>query len=279
MIELLMSLWLTPALSNADQQYVPAVDQSHWQISGDQFLCRMSQPLGLMATLAFAKEPGRHIEMQLQLDATHLELQDVQGQVVTAGWQPEQLAPAVRFSPSFTSAKLARFTEQIPLIMQQLQQGYWLKLSLDLPDQVIDLTVPNLKFEQALQQFQTCIAGLLPLRWEQAREYQLIYPKGERLADADNIAHLRVLASYIQQDKKVRKVLIDGHSDDAATSLANRVLSEERADEVASRLIEFGVNKQKIEIRAHGNRYPQAVGHGGPKHNRRVMIRLIRTPA
>ncbi len=279
MIELLMSLWLTPALSNADQQYVPAVDQSHWQISGDQFLCRMSQPLGLMATLAFAKEPGRHIEMQLQLDATHLELQDVQGQVVTAGWQPEQLAPAVRFSPSFTSTKLARFTEQIPLIMQQLQQGYWLKLSLDLPDQVIDLTVPNLKFEQALQQFQTCIAGLLPLRWEQAREYQLIYPKGERLADADNIAHLRVLASYIQQDKKVRKVLIDGHSDDAATSLANRVLSEERADEVASRLIEFGVNKQKIEIRAHGNRYPQAVGHGGPKHNRRVMIRLIRTPA
>lgn len=279
MIELLMSLWLTPALSNADQQYVPAVDQSHWQISGDQFLCRMSQPLGLMATLAFAKEPGRHIEMQLQLDATHLELQDVQGQVVTAGWQPEQLAPAVRFSPSFTSAKLARFTEQIPLIMQQLQQGYWLKLSLDLPDQVIDLTVPNLKFEQALQQFQTCIAGLLPLRWEQAREYQLIYPKGERLADADNIAHLRVLASYIQQDKKVRKVLIDGHSDDAATSLANRVLSEERADEVASRLIEFGVNKQKIEIRAHGNRYPQAVGYGGPKHNRRVMIRLIRTPA
>ncbi|WP_306520078.1 OmpA family protein [Rheinheimera sp.] len=279
MIELLMSLWLTPALSNADQQYVPAVDQSHWQISGDQFLCRMSQPLGLMATLAFAKEPGRHIEMQLQLDATHLELQDVQGQVVTAGWQPEQLAPAVRFSPSFTSTKLARFTEQIPLIMQQLQQGYWLKLSLDLPDQVIDLTVPNLKFEQALQQFQTCIAGLLPLRWEQAREYQLIYPKGERLADADNIAHLRVLASYIQQDKKVRKVLIDGHSDDAATSLANRVLSEERADEVASRLIEFGVNKQKIEIRAHGNRYPQAVGYGGPKHNRRVMIRLIRTPA
>jgi len=278
-IDLLMSLWLAPAVIHADQQYVPAMDQSHWQISGDQFLCRMSQSLGAMATLAFTKEPGRQIEMQLQLDAVHLELQDVQGQVVTAGWQPVQTAPAVRFSPSFTSARLARFTEQAPLIMQQLQQGYWLKLSLDLPGQAIDLTVPNLKFEPALQQFQACIAGLLPLRWEQAREYQVIYPSGERLADADSLAYLRLLASYIQQDKKVRKILIDGHSDDAPTSLANRVLSEERADEVASWLIEFGVNKQKIEIRAHGNRYPQAVGHGGPKHNRRVMIRLIRTPA
>lgn len=279
MIELLMSLWLAPALADAGQQYMPAVDQSHWQISGDQFQCRMSQPLGLMATLAFFKEPGRNIEMQLQLDASHLELQDVQGQVVTAGWQPEQLAPQIRFSPSFTSAKLARFTEQIPLIMQQLQQGYWLKLNLDLPDQAIDLTVPNLKFDQAIQQFQTCIAGLLPLRWEQAREYVVIYPSGERLADAENLAYLQQLAAYIQQDKKVRKILIDGHSDDAPTNLANRVLSEERADEIGSRLIEFGVNKQKIEIRAHGNRYPQAVGHGGPKHNRRVMIRLIRTPA
>ena len=93
------------------------------------------------------------------------------------------------------------------------------------------------------------------------------------------MAYLQQLAAYIQQDKKVRKILIDGHSDDAPTNLANRVLSEERADEIGSRLIEFGVNKQKIEIRAHGNRYPQAVGHGGPKHNRRVMIRLIRTPA
>jgi len=271
----LLGLWLTSAAATAPQ-YTPAMDQSRWRISGDQFQCRMEQDLGAMGTLAFSKEPARAIEMQLTMHAAHLELQDVQGQVVTAGWQPEQLAPSVQFSPTFINAKVARFIEQVPLVMQQLQQGYWLQLKLDLPAQEITLTVPNIKSSAALAGFQSCIDALLPLSWAQAREFELFYPLNERQPSADDVAYLKTLALYIQQDKAVKKVLIDGYTDDMATSIANRVMSEERADEVASHLIEFGVSKNKLEIRAHGNRYP-AAGNKTQSHNRRVLVRLIRT--
>ncbi len=271
----LLGLWLTSAVATVPQ-YTPAMDQSQWRISGDQFQCRMEQDLGAMGTLAFSKEPARAIELQLTMHAAHLELQDVQGHVVTAGWQPEQVAPAVQFSPTFINAKVARFIEQVPVVMQQLQQGYWLQLMLDMPGQEVTLTVPNLKSNQAMAEFQSCIDGLLPLSWAQAREFQLFYPVNKRQPSADDAAYLKTLALYIQQDKAVKKVLIDGYTDDMATSIANRVMSEERADEVASHLIEFGVSKNKLEIRAHGNRYP-AAGSKTQSQNRRVLVRLIRT--
>lgn len=276
MITSLLGLWLTLGLPDAVPQYTPAMDQSQWHVSGDQFQCRMEQDLGAMGTLAFSKEPARVIEMQLTMHAAHLELQDVQGQIVTAGWQPEQLAPVVQFSPTFINAKVARFIEQVPLVMQQLQQGYWLQLVLDMPGQEVTLTVPNIKSGQALANFQSCIDGLLPLSWEQAREFQLFFPLNVRQPSADDATHLKTLALYIQQDKAVKKVLIDGYTDDMGTSIANRVMSEERADEVASRLIEFGVSKNKLEIRAHGNRYPAGAGNKTQSHNRRVLVRLIR---
>lgn len=276
MIFSLSGLWLTLALTDTVPQYTPAMDQSQWHVSGDQFQCRMEQDLGAMGTLAFSKEPARVIEMQLTMHAAHLELQDVQGQIVTAGWQPEQLAPAIQFSPTFVNAKVARFIEQVPQVMQQLQQGYWLQLVVDMPGQEVTLTVPSIKSNQAMVSFQHCIDGLLPLSWEQAREFQLFFPPHERQPSADDTTHLKTLALYIQQDKAVKKVLIDGYTDDMATSIANRVMSEERADEVASRLIELGVSKKKLEIRAHGNRYPAGTGKNNPSHNRRVLVRLIR---
>jgi sodium-type flagellar protein MotY len=272
----LLSLWLTPALSDTAAQYMPAMDQAQWQISGDQFQCTMQQNLGAMATLGFSKEPARSIEMQLTMHASHLELQDVQGQIVTAGWQQNQQAPLVQLSPVFINTKMARFIEQVPLVMQQLQQGYWLQLTLDMPGQEITLTVPSIKSSSALADFQSCIDKLLPLSWAQAREYQLFYHQSERQPSADDIAYLKTLARYIQQDSKVKKVLIDGYTDDMGTSIANRVMSEERADEVASHLMDFGVSKNKLEIRAHGNRYPAAAGTKTQSHNRRVLIRLIR---
>lgn len=279
MVELLLHLWLTPAISAVDQHYLPAVDQAQWQISGDQFRCRMSQSLGNIATLNFQQQPGEQIQLLLQLDAAHLELQDVQGQVVAAGWQPDTLAPALRFSPSEIYPKHASFDEQVPVLLQQLQQGFWLQLTLDMPGQTLQLQVPNLQFDQAMQQFQLCISKLLPMRWEQARDAEVLFAKGAALPDSHALAWLGQLASYIKQDGKIRKILLDGHSDDAATSLANRLLSEQRADDIASRLIELGVPKTKIEIRAHGNRYPQVQPLPATKPNRRVVIRLIRTPA
>jgi len=269
-------LWLGVAVAG-ESQLTPALDQANWQISGDRQQCRMAQQLGDVATLTFSQSAAANIELQLTMQASYLLLQDVQGQVVSSGWQAGAVAPAVRFSPSYLNPTQAIFTEQVPQILQQLQQGHWLKLALVLPGQDLTLLVPNVKSASAIVEFQHCLTQLLPLSWQQAREHQLYYGEGQRQPSAEDLAYLRLLARYILEDKQVRKILLDGYADDMGTSLADRLMSEERADEVAAHLIEAGVPKQRIELRAHGNRYPAANAGGAKPANRRVLIRLIRS--
>lgn len=269
-------LWLGAAMA-AEPQLTPALDQANWQISGDRQQCRMQQQLGDVASLAFVQQAAAPVELQLTMQASYLQLQDVQGQVVSSGWQVGHTAPAVRFSPTYLDPTRAVFTEQVPQVLQQLQQGHWLKLALQLPGEDLVLLVPNLKSASAMVDFQQCLSALLPLSWQQAREYQLFYPEGQRQPSAEDLAYLRLLARYVREDQQVRKVLLDGYADDMGTSLADRLMSEERADEVAAHLIEAGVARNKIELRAHGSRYPAATGSGAQSPNRRVLIRLIRS--
>lgn len=272
MISTLFFLALHSSVSLDAMAVVPAVDKSEWQVSGDFFECKMQQKLGPMAHLSFVQKPTQALELVLEMDSAHLKLQDVQATLTPADWQPGQFAPAARFSPQELSPHSARFVDNIPVLLQQLQRGYWMVLELDLPGQELSVKIPNLKSEAALIEFQKCTAALFPLLWEQAREYQVRFSQGARQPTPDDLEYLKTLARYIQQDTSVQKVLLDGHSNDAGTSLANRVVSEERADEVAARLIDLGVPKKKIEIRAHGNRYPLAKGQS----NSRVLVRLIR---
>ena len=89
---------------------------------------------------------------------------------------------------------------------------------------------------------------------------------------------LKQLAEYVKLDDKVSKVLIDGHTDNVGSPLANLQISRVRADDVASVLEEAGVAAGLIEVRAHGSRYPVAGNETelGKAKNRRVTVRLIR---
>src|SRR5690606_37571603 len=125
---------------------------------------------------------------------------------------------------------------------------------------------------------QGCVAQMSPLSWQQARDTEIYFASGKRQVDRQQLPSLQKLARYLQLDNSIKKILIDGHTDDVGTPLANRMLSQERADEVASRLIELGVKASMLEIRAHGNRYPLVPAQGqAEQSNRRVSIRLIRT--
>ena len=101
---------------------------------------------------------------------------------------------------------------------------------------------------------------------------------GQRtVTTAKDLKFLKDLVRYISLDSRVSKVLVDGHTDNTGSPLSNRLLSKERADDVAARLIEFGLPKDMLEVRAHGQRYPIIKNsEQGASSNRRVLVRLFR---
>lgn len=72
-------------------------------------------------------------------------------------------------------------------------------------------------------------------------------------------------------------VEVSGHTDSIGSDAANQVLSERRANAVASYLIGQGVQRERFEIVGMGERYPVASNDtdSGRALNRRVEIRLL----
>ena len=72
-------------------------------------------------------------------------------------------------------------------------------------------------------------------------------------------------------------VEVSGHTDSVGSDAANQVLSERRANSVASYLIGQGLMRERFEIVGMGERYPVASNDNdsGRALNRRVEIRLL----
>lgn len=66
---------------------------------------------------------------------------------------------------------------------------------------------------------------------------------------------LRRLATYLQQNPE-RRILIEGHTDSVGSDLANRLLSQRRAEAVAAELVALGVAQERITAKGYGESYP-----------------------
>jgi outer membrane protein OmpA-like peptidoglycan-associated protein len=87
---------------------------------------------------------------------------------------------------------------------------------------------------------------------------------------------LNTIASTLKEYNQT-VVEVSGHTDSIGSDAANQVLSERRANSVASYLIGQGVQRERFEIVGMGERYPVASNdtEQGRALTRRVEIRLL----
>ena len=277
-----LSLWFsTSAIGTAiaGSVLIQPAEQAQWQLDSSAFHCRLQQRVSGLGQVSFSQEPGQPLQLELELAQPYPALEQATVAARSADWQPDVIQPQ---SPPYIAelyhdSQISFLQAALPLF-QQVQAGAWLQFDLSNGRQQQQLLLTSVRGHEAVEQFRGCVAKMSPLSWQQARDTDIVFASGQRLVDRTQLPVLQKLARYLQLDPAVHKILIDGHTDDVGTALANRQLSKERADDVAARLIELGVKASMLEIRAHGNRYPLLPAQGkAEQSNRRVSIRLIRT--
>ncbi len=94
----------------------------------------------------------------------------------------------------------------------------------------------------------------------------------------DARATLSELASVFSRYPETR-LLVEGHTDSTGSEEYNQLLSERRADSVASDLIQRGVEARRIEMHGYGKSRPVADNSTpeGRQLNRRVEIHVVAT--
>ncbi|MBE0378083.1 MotY family protein [Pseudoalteromonas prydzensis] len=251
-----------------------------WHVSGDAFHCQLSQKLDNYAKLSVVSKPARAQYLDFEWLLTERAITDVRVFTRKGDWQNQHItAPTIQFFSADIVQQQVMFVQGVAPLLSAIKQGYWLDTIIGFGDEQLRLTFPTTHSDSAINQYQQCREQLAPLSWQQARDYEISFDSGERVVKRhEDLSYLEKLVRYIQLDPTVNKVMIDGHTDNVGSPLANRLLSKERADDVASRLIELGIDSQLIEIRAHGGRYPVAnnADTSGQSSNRRVLIRLFR---
>jgi len=95
-----------------------------------------------------------------------------------------------------------------------------------------------------------------------------------------SIKTLKLVAETLERNKWVKKVRIEGHTDDRGKDTFNMDLSQRRADSVMKHLVTFGIDTGRVEAQGFGETRPVASNKRarGRSKNRRVEFIIVDPP-
>lgn len=256
------------------------MEEVEWAVEGDQFECRLSQPVSGYGRAVFLRRAGERPVFHLEAASNLMRPGQAQLFMDPPPWQhhrrPAVLGQAqiedglivLRASQQQAGQMLAGLAEGMH---PTIQRAAWASAA-----ESVRVVVSSIGYQQAWQEFQTCAAGLLPLNFDQVSRSVVSFGSGGTSLSNDARALLDTVLVYIEADDGIGRIQLDGHSDNLGDRLANRELSRQRALAVRDYLVAQGVAEERFTLRFHGESYPVASNRTGEgrAQNRRVTLRL-----
>lgn len=277
-LALLCLLASQPALAITFQTRLEKVE---WAVAGDQFECRLSQPITDFGAGIFVRRAGEQATFNLQVPERWLGVGSATLLAAAAPWQPGRgdiNLGAVRVGDgempfSSTQEQAGRLLSGLlegrsPLIRHRSRHA----------GDSLEVRLLPVRFRKAYNDYLACTAKLLPVNFEQIRQSRVGFPGGGVDLAPQAKATLDVILSYLKADPSVNRIQLDGHADNSGNRLTNRDLSRRRALAVMEYLQANGVSAEQITLRFHGERYPLVPNSSEANRakNRRVSVTLAR---
>lgn len=257
------------------------LENIEWKVEGDQFECRLSQPITDFGAGEFVRRAGEQAIFRIKASGAMMGAGSATLLAAAAPWQPG------RGDINLGSIRVTN--GGFPLNSSQVQAGRLINGLLEGRSPVIrhyardddgttEVRLLPVKFNKAFSDYQMCITRLLPMNFEQVKQAEVGFPGGGIELDARAKSQLQTVVAYLKADPTVNHIELDGHSDNSGNRLTNRDLSRRRALAVMDFLKAQGVPEEQITLRFHGERYPLApnTNNANRARNRRVSLHLER---
>jgi outer membrane protein OmpA-like peptidoglycan-associated protein len=257
------------------------LENIEWKVEGDQFECRLTQPITDFGAGEFVRRAGEQATFRLKATGYALGAGSATLLAAAAPWQPGR--------GDLNLGAVRVVNGQIPFNTSQAQAGRLISGLMDGRSPVIrhvardgggamEVRLLPVKFSKAFSDFQICTTKLLPMNYEQVKQAEIGFPGGGIDLDAGGKAKLDVVVAYMKADPTVNHVELDGHSDNSGNRLTNRDLSRRRALAVMDYLKAQGIPEEQVTLRFHGERYPLVpnTNNANRARNRRVNVHLER---
>ena len=266
-----------PAMALTFQTRLESIE---WTVEGDKFECRLTQPITDFGSGEFVRRAGEQATFRLKAYNSMVGGGSATLLAAAAPWQPG------RGDINLGSVRIG--SGNVLFNSSQVQAGRLISGLMDGRSPVVrhssgdgrvsEVRLLPVKFSKAFNDYQGCVAKLLPKNFEQVKQTQIGFPGDGLDLDAQAKSQLQVMLEYMKADPTVNHIELDGHSDNSGNRLTNRDLSRRRALAVMEFFKANGVQESQITVRFHGERYPLAPNTNAANRakNRRVNVHLAR---
>nr|WP_218887856.1 MULTISPECIES: OmpA family protein [Pseudomonas fluorescens group] len=260
--------------------YQTRLENIEWTVEGDKFECRLTQPITDFGSGQFVRKAGEQATFRLNAYNAMLGGGSATLLAAAAPWQPG------RGDINLGTVRLG--SGNVLFNSSQSQAGQLISGLMDGRSPVVrrasgdgrvsEVRLLPVKFSKAFNDYQTCVAKLLPQNFDQVKQSQIGFPGEGIELDAAAKAKLQVMLEYMKADPTVNHIELDGHSDNSGNRLTNRELSRRRALAVVDFFKANGIQESQITVRFHGERYPLVPNTNAANRakNRRVNVHLAR---
>ncbi|WP_286785032.1 MULTISPECIES: flagellar protein MotY [Pseudomonas] len=260
------------------------LEMAEWQVQGDQFECRLSQPITDFGSGEFVRKAGEQAVFRLNAREHWLDRGSATLLAAAAPWQPGRgdiNLGAVTVGNgdvpfSSTQQQAGRLLTGLlegrsPLVRHRTLQG----------GDSLEIRLLPTNFSKAYNDYLGCTAKLLPVNYDQVKQATLGFPGGGAELDDTTRAKLDIILQLVKADPSINRFSLDGYSDNSGNRLSNRDLSRRRALAVEEYLKANGIGEEQITVRFYGEQYPLVpnTSAANREKNRRVTLHLSRETA
>jgi len=251
-----------------------------WVTSSNHLKCVMKQDIPLYGKAEFIQTAGKPLRMRLTT---------IQPITQTALANFESRPPAWNHVASKQDMGTVSLNKgKVPVNLEQgrskrviaeLEKGMQPTLRFaDAGDgkERVEIAISPIRFQEALQEFRTCVTQLFPYGYDQLRNSRVYFQPNDYYLDERGKESLQRLARFIKLEKNVRLIRVNGYASTEGGRFENMTLSEKRANVVTEYLALLKVPTKLIKKRFFGDRKMVASNktEQGRAKNRRVEIKL-----
>ena len=273
-------LMICTSVSAEVVNYGATLHESQWGWTGTRMQCILQHEIPHYGKALFTQNAGEEITFSLRRKMQLPKVKDVQLVSVAPDWKHDRKDEVLWNIPLTDNSKRIDLNGEYSLrIFNELTQGMAPTFNyLDPVDGTMKVltSISPVWLRPALAEFTTCIANLFPYNFQQIRLSRYFFDFGSSALRPDTLEHVDLLAEFILENKNIRRIKIDGHTDNVGRYGYNRSLGYRRAEALLGYLIEKGIDEEKISIKTYGERKPEASNKSpeGRAINRRVFVTL-----